>query len=159
MDATLLAHIRNLSDDSTAPYAVSDAEITAFAATRRIELYFDLLTTKDDLVWYSKYNYVDVTRLTDEYEGADALTPTLSDPIEGRWAFSSAQVVVYVYGFAYDLFDIVAQCWLSKSNSVDEGLNYSLGDEAVDSSALKAHCVNQYNRYRTSRGGQWQRHR
>lgn len=159
MDATLLSHIRNLSEDDTSPYTVSDQEIVNFAATRRRELYFELLTTKDDLVWYSGYNYVEVTRLTDEYEGAVALTPTVADPIEGRWVFASAQIAVYVYGFVYDLLDIVAQCWLAKADRVAGGLNYSLGDESVDTSALKQNCITQYNRYRTSRGGQWRRHR
>jgi hypothetical protein len=159
MDATLLAHIRTLIDDKTAPYAVSDQEIANLGATRRRELYFDLLVSKDDLVWYAGYNYVEVTRLTDEYEGAGALTPTTADPIEGRWAFAAEQIAVYVYGFAYDLMDIVSMCWLYKADTADVGINYSLGDESVDSSAYKQHCISQYHRYRTSRSGQWRRHR
>lgn len=159
MDATLLGHIRSLIDDSTTPYVVSTQEIDNLAATRRMELYFELLRSKDDLTWYSQFNFIEVTRLTDEYEGTDALTPSASDPIEGRWVFAPAQVAVYLYGFAYDLEDIVSRCWLQKADRVDAGLNYSLGDESVDSTAYKQHCINQYHRYRKSRGGQWQRHR
>jgi hypothetical protein len=159
MDATLLSHIRSLTDDTASPYTVSDQEILNLAATRRSELYFELLTTKNDLVWYSRYNFVEVTRLTDEYEGTDALTPSSSDPIEGRWVFTVAQIAVYVYGFVYDLEDIVSRCWLMKADRVDSGLNYSLGDESVDSTAFKQHCISQYHRYRKSRGGQWLRHR
>jgi hypothetical protein len=159
MDATLLAHIRSLIDDTDTLKKVSDAEIINLAATRRVDLYFELLTTKDDLVWYSRFNFVEVTRLTEEYEGATALTPSVSDPIEGRWAFASAKPCVYVYGFAYDLEDVVSRCWLLKADRIDVGINYSLGDETVDSTAYKQHCIDQYHRYRKSRGGQWQRNR
>jgi hypothetical protein len=44
MDATLLAHIRSLIDDTDTLKKVSDAEIINLAATRRVDLYFELLT-------------------------------------------------------------------------------------------------------------------
>lgn len=159
MDNVLLEHIRSLIDDSATPYKVTDEEIINLAATRRIDLYFELLMTKDDLTWYSRYNFVEVTRLTSEYEGATALTPSVSDPIEGRWAFTTVKTVAYVYGFAYDLEDIVSRCWLLKADRIDVAINYSLGDETVDSTAYKQHCIDQYHRYHKSRGGQWQRNR
>jgi hypothetical protein len=157
LDATLLEHIRELLDDSTSPYTVPTTTIERVAKTKRREVYYAPLYSDDDLNWYIGRNYVEVTTLADGYEG-DAVTPSASDPIEGKWTFATAQSSVYLRGYVYDLLDIVAECWLIKGNFLSAyGPKYSLGDESVDDSGTKEYCIGKYWQYRTSRGGRVQR--
>jgi len=154
----LLSHIRTLTDDKTEPYTVSSDEIIEMGKTRRTRIYYGACYTDDYLTWTFPRDYIEVIHLADGYEGT-VLTPSETDVLEGRFVFATAQTGVYFFGYAYDLNDIVSACWLLKADRVDPGITYSLGDEQVDTSKYKQHCIDQYYRYRTSKSGQWRRYR
>jgi hypothetical protein len=163
MDETLLDHIRLLLQDTGTPPVVSDAQIENLAKTRRRLIYYEPLASEDEVTWYHSRNYIETVALSDSYEGTafveGASDDYTKDPIEGSFTLSEEQVSVYLYGYAYDLLDIVAQAWLVKAGILDAfpGLSYSLGDESVDKSGAKEYCVKQYRRYKTSKGGQLRR--
>jgi hypothetical protein len=163
MDNDLLAHIRFLVEDSGDSPVISDAQIFNVARNRRRLVYYESLATEDYLTWYHSRNYIEVISLADGYEGTAYMDPPsgdyTSDPIEGSFTFDEEQSTVYLHGYVYDLMDIVSQCWLVKGGLLDTypGMTYTLGDETVSKGEAKEYCVQQYWRYKTSKGGQLSR--
>ncbi len=157
LSADLLAHVRLLIQDTGTP-VVSDVQITNIAKTRWRLVYYEPLTTEDYLSWYYSRHYLEVIALSGSYEGT-ALTGYTTDALEGSFLFTSEQTAVYFHGYAYDLMDVVANCWLVKAGLIDTfpGMTYSLGDETVSKGEAVAACISNYWRYRTSKGGQLRR--
>ena len=156
-DVTLITYIRQLLEDSTTPYVVSADQIENIIKTRRRLVYYEPLYSEDELTWYATNKYVDVITLADGYEG-DAVTPSASDAIEGRWVFTTKQTSVYVHGNVLDLLDVVSRLWLVKAGELSIlGPSYSLGDETVDKGSTQEYCIKQHWRYATSKGGQLSR--
>ncbi len=160
MDADLITQVRLLLQDSATPPVVSDAQITNIAKTRRSEIYYEGLASYDDLTWRYGRDYVEVTALSLTYEGT-AIPSNLytKDVLAGEVTFTTAQSAVYLKGYVYDLMDIVSQCWLVKAGMLDTypGMNYTLGDETVSKGEAKEYCIQQYWKYKTSKGGQLRR--
>jgi hypothetical protein len=163
MDADLLAHVRLLIEDLGTSPVVSDTQIANIAKNRRRLIYFEGLVTEDYLTWYYSRNYVEVIALSDSYEGPAYMDPPsgdyTTDAIEGSFTFDEEQSAVYLHGYAYDLMDVVANCWLVKGGMLDTypGMTYTLGDETVSKGEAKEYCVQNYWRYKTSKGGQLRR--
>jgi hypothetical protein len=160
MDSDLLAHVRLMIEDMGASPVVSDAQITNIAKNRRRLIYFEGLATADYLTWYHSRNYIEVMALSDTFEGtAIDADDYEADAIEGSFAFTEEQSSVYLHGYAYDLMDVVAHCWLVKGGLLDTypGMTYTLGDETVSKGEAKEYCVQNYWRYKTSKGGQLRR--
>jgi len=160
MDSDLLAHVRELLQDEGTPPVVSTTKIENLAKNRRREIYYEALSSIDELTFKYGRPYVEVTALASTYEGA-AIDPDdySVDALAGEVTFDSEQSAVYLKGYVYDLMDLVGQAWLVKAGLIDStpGMTYSLGDETVDKKAAFEYCIQQSWRYRTSKGGQLRR--
>ncbi len=159
MDSDLLAHVRELLQDEGTPPVVSTTKIENLAKNRRREIYYEALSSVDNLTWRYGRSYIEVTALANTYEGTAISGGYTVDKLAGEIVFAAGQSAVYLKGYVYDLMDLVGQAWLVKAGLIDStpGMTYSLGDETVDKKAAFEYCIQQSWRYRTSKGGQLRR--
>jgi hypothetical protein len=116
--ATLIAHARELINDSGATPTLTDQQVQDKLDLNRRDVYNmelrfpDIIDTEGNVVWkdfYSRYPFWE-DGYTLQGPNWNEVTPTTAEPLIGRWTFAESQLTpVYITGRVYDMYGACAQ--------------------------------------------------